>query len=129
MRKIRPKKDLWTEAVDAMNSKYHLTIDPAHLDRLTVLKEIETDAGKSKEFREGRLFKFTNHKGKEVLLGDVVDGIVTWVSKSVTIGDTIVQYDPVHAALLWAAVRLFSRYPYPFKSFLDAEMLIIFRFP
>ncbi|KAH6707883.1 hypothetical protein BKA61DRAFT_580388 [Leptodontidium sp. MPI-SDFR-AT-0119] len=98
-----PKKDLWTEAVDAMNSKYHLTIDPAHLDRLTVLKEIETDAGKSKEFREGRLFKFTNHKGKEVLLGDVVDGIVTWVSKSVTIGDTIVQYDPVHAALLWAA--------------------------
>lgn len=112
-----------------MNSKYHLTIDPAHLDRLTVLKEIETDAGKSKEFREGRLFKFTNHKGKEVLLGDVVDGIVTWVSKSVTIGDTIVQYDPVHAALLWAAVRLFSRYPYPFKSFLDAEMLIIFRFP
>lgn len=32
--------------------------------------------------------------------------IVTWVQKFIAIGDTIVTYDPGHAALPWAAVRL-----------------------
>ena len=31
--------------------------------------------------------------------------IVTWVQKFIAIGDTVVTYDPGHAALPWAAVR------------------------
>ncbi|PVH80192.1 hypothetical protein DL98DRAFT_208852 [Cadophora sp. DSE1049] len=33
--------------------------------------------------------------------------MVTWIEKIKGIGDTIVQYDPGHAALPWAAARLF----------------------
>ena len=44
-------------------------------------------------------------RGKEVVLRDVGMKILRWVDKFKQIGDTIVQYDPGHAALPWAAFR------------------------
>ena len=43
--------------------------------------------------------------GEEVVLRDVGMQILRWVDTFKEIGDTIVQYDPVHAALPWAGVR------------------------
>lgn len=36
---------------------------------------------------------------------DVLEKITGWVQRFVATGDTVVQYDPGHAALPWAAVR------------------------
>ena len=46
-------------------------------------------------------------KGEEVNLKDIGANIVCWLNKFVAIGDIIVQYDPVHTALPWAAFRFF----------------------
>ena len=40
-----------------------------------------------------------------VVLRDVFTKIATWIEKFVECGDSVVQYDPGHAALPWAAVR------------------------
>jgi hypothetical protein len=43
--------------------------------------------------------------GKEVGVRHVFEKILGWVQTFAAIGDTIVQYDPVHAALPWAGFR------------------------
>ena len=40
-----------------------------------------------------------------IVLRDVFTKIATWIQKFIQIGDTIMQYDPGHAALPWAAAR------------------------
>ena len=42
---------------------------------------------------------------KELDLRHVLDSIVSWVKKFISIGDVAVQYNPAHAALPWAALR------------------------
>ena len=44
-------------------------------------------------------------KGEEVVLRDVGIKILHWVDRFKQVGDTIVQYDPAHAALPWAGFR------------------------
>ena len=41
-----------------------------------------------------------------IILHEVFSNIAGWIEKFVAIGNTAVQYDPGHAALPWAAVRL-----------------------
>jgi hypothetical protein len=38
-------------------------------------------------------------------MGDITDRIISWIERFVKVGDTIVQYDPGHAGLPWAAVH------------------------
>ena len=53
---------------------------------------------------KGKLWK-VKFRGEEVVLRDVGTKILHWVDKFKQIGDTIVQYDPGHAALPWAGFR------------------------
>ena len=43
---------------------------------------------------------------KKLVLGKLFDRTVHWLQKFIAIGDVTVSYDPTHAALPWAAVRL-----------------------
>lgn len=54
---------------------------------------------------------FTNKEGKEVRVRDVVDKVSGWVDQFIRIGNAAVQYDPAHAALPWAEVRLLLQVP------------------
>ena len=40
-----------------------------------------------------------------MVLRDVADKVLVWIDKFKQIGDIVIQYDPVHAALPWAGVR------------------------
>jgi hypothetical protein len=48
-------------------------------------------------------WKLKVSSGKVVVLRDVLEKIAGWVDCFVVVGDTIIQYDPIHAALPWAA--------------------------
>jgi len=107
MRNRRPPQDLWAEALTTLNSTKHgLAIDSTRLDRLNVLKEVKGDVEKLKGHRKSLSTPFVDRSGKTVLVRDVLDKLTIWINKFIAIGDTIVQYDPGHAALPWAAVRL-----------------------
>ena len=49
---------------------------------------------------------------KVVVLRDVFAKISIWIQKFVQIFDQVVQYDPGHAALPWAAIRLLLQVPH-----------------
>ena len=54
--------------------------------------------------KKGEFWK-VKFRGEEVVLRDVGLKILHWVDTFKQIGDIIVQYDPVHAALPWAGFR------------------------
>ena len=53
---------------------------------------------------KGELWKI-KFRGEEIVLRDVGAKILHWVDNFKQIGDIIVQYDPMHAALPWAGFR------------------------
>ncbi|KAI0190179.1 hypothetical protein EV127DRAFT_389290 [Xylaria flabelliformis] len=44
--------------------------------------------------------------GRTIYIRDVLEKISVWVKKLIAIGDVVIQYDPRHTALPWAAMRL-----------------------
>jgi hypothetical protein len=42
---------------------------------------------------------------EKVILRDVFDKIIRWIDTFKQVGDLAVQYDPVHTALPWTAIR------------------------
>ncbi|KAA8894561.1 hypothetical protein FN846DRAFT_786170, partial [Sphaerosporella brunnea] len=56
------------------------------------------------EEKEGKSWKI-KFRGDEIVLRDVGMKILGWVDKFKDIGDIVVQFDPVHAALPWAGFR------------------------
>ena len=67
----------------------------------SVLKEAET---KKIECLRKR-WKFKRKNGDELILRDVFEKMANWVQKFKEVGDVAASFDPVHAALPWAAVR------------------------
>lgn len=53
---------------------------------------------------ENNFCKF-NLLGKEIILRDVAEKVISFLHKFKEVGDIAVQFDPVHAALPWAGVR------------------------
>jgi ankyrin repeat domain-containing protein 50 len=56
--------------------------------------------------------------GKDVILRDVAGKMIFWLNKFKDIGDIAVNFDPIHASLPWAGVRLLLqvRYVYLMES-------------
>ena len=53
----------------------------------------------------GKRWKYKRN-GKEVVLREVFDETAGYINKSKDTANVVVRYDPVHAALPWAGVRL-----------------------
>jgi hypothetical protein len=96
-------RNFWREAVEMLPKGYK------------VPKEWETI-----KFDEGEIVAIVNAKmeectgdqwkfkirGKEVVVRDLFEKTLGWVQKFAAVGDTAAQFDPVNAALPWAAFRL-----------------------
>ena len=53
--------------------------------------------------------------GEIVILRELFRKVVKWLQRFKKIGDIVVQYDPVHAALPWAGVRFLLEVSYHWK--------------
>lgn len=71
-----------------------------------VLKDVVNLAEDKKEQCIRKRWTIKKRKGGTLILRDVFEKIAVWAQKFREIGDIAVQYDPVHAALPWAGVRL-----------------------
>jgi hypothetical protein len=51
-------------------------------------------------------WKYTRKSGETVIVRDLFEKFVRWIDMFKEIGDVAIQYDPAHAALPWAGIRL-----------------------
>jgi len=71
-----------------------------------VLDEILNVVNEKRRVCEEKQWKFTTRNGDVVVIRDLLNNVVKWVKRFQEAGDVIVQYDPTHAALPWAGVRI-----------------------
>ncbi|KAF8417576.1 hypothetical protein EV426DRAFT_699665 [Tirmania nivea] len=94
--------DLWTKAYDKLpeDLKQHLGLN----DKLQTLQDLLQTASQAKGAKMAKRLKF-KLGDKEFDVQEAADRLFGWITKFKEVGDIVVQYDPVHAALPWAGVR------------------------
>ncbi|KAL1634866.1 hypothetical protein SLS58_010495 [Diplodia intermedia] len=96
------EENLWNQAKDTLDrsEKDALAKFPSS-ERGEQLGEILRLVESKKNDYESRATKFQNDK-----LRDIYGNIALWVKRFESVGNVVASYDPVHAALPWAGVRL-----------------------
>ena len=101
-------KDLWASALEKLpeSHRQQLAFYDGQ-DRLEVLSDLHmlTESAKERCIKKRWRFSRPGRKGETVVLRDIFNKMVIWINMFKQIGDTVVQYDPGHAALPWAGVR------------------------
>lgn len=107
------RHNLWEEAVK--------TIDANWREQLTALtdlscgpNELLEELARQQKLCRAREWKCYNLNGQKVHVREMLEKVAFWLEKAQQVGDAIVQYDPVHAALPWAGARfllMVSRVP------------------
>ncbi|KAH6710655.1 hypothetical protein BKA61DRAFT_578491 [Leptodontidium sp. MPI-SDFR-AT-0119] len=103
-----PMNDLWGKAIGNLKPADQIAIrqTSTSTDRLQVLQDVLVLARTSEQTSLQKRWMWKNRKGEVIVVRDLFAKMTTWMEKVKSIGDTIVQYDPGHAALPWAAARL-----------------------
>lgn len=83
-----------------------MSFDLGRTDRRVVLEEVLSEVLRREQICKDKRWKWKNRKGETIIVRDVFAKMVKWINKFKEIGDMVTQYDPGHAALPWAAVRL-----------------------
>jgi predicted nicotinamide N-methyase len=97
---------LWLEAWELLEKKDRDLIPRDHAENpQSVLDYVEAEEKRAK----GKAIKLPN--GEVFFVHDVLKKTASWIKKFIEVGDTIVQYDPGHAALPWAALRFILQVP------------------
>ena len=103
---------LWDKAVDSLKDKDKDNVDFQRTDKHAILVDILEEVRKKKRLCIERRLKYKRSNGESVVLYDVYEKMMKWVTKFKEVGDIAIQYDPGHAALPWAAIRFFLQVRY-----------------
>ncbi|KAF8534011.1 hypothetical protein BDD12DRAFT_897231 [Trichophaea hybrida] len=98
---------LWIQAFNQLSPAERKKLDPVVLnpdrhDTASVVDSIRTQLKQAMGSNRDRAWKI-KWRGEDIVLRDIVMKTLQWVDKFKPIVDKIVQYDPVHTALPWAA--------------------------
>ncbi|KAI0903434.1 hypothetical protein F4823DRAFT_568697 [Ustulina deusta] len=94
---------------------------PAHnvVDKMIVLATEKQRRCEESGWKTVRLGEY------EISLADMASRTIIWLNKFKEIGDIVVQYDPTHAALPWAAVRFILQAVVMTKEQMAASLAIL----
>ena len=101
-------KDLWASALEDLTESDRQQLNFYNgKDKLTILSELQvlTESAKEQCVKKRWRFSRPGRNGETVVLRDIFTKMVVWIERFKQVGDTVVQYDPGHAALPWAGVR------------------------
>ena len=100
-------KNLWASALENLAQSDRQQLDYDGQDRLDILSNLQvlTERAKEQCIKKRWRLQIPGRNGETVVLRDIFTKMVVWIDTFKKIGDTVVQYDPGHAALPWAGVR------------------------
>ncbi|KAF7889956.1 uncharacterized protein EAF02_002371 [Botrytis sinoallii] len=98
-------EDLWNEALKQVQFTNISALVAAGLERRQILVEILDLVQKQELKAQERKWKWKKKNGQVIIIRDIFVKLAIWIEKFKSIGDIVVQYDPIHASLPWAAVR------------------------
>jgi ankyrin repeat domain-containing protein 50 len=106
-----PNRDLWLDALQTLTEAEQNAVrniqpmGPARRHWSETLEELVWLTKEKQQECENGSYEY-KFQGKKLILRDVAEKIVYWLSKFKDIGDIAVNFEPVHASLPWAGIRL-----------------------
>ncbi|RSL80990.1 hypothetical protein CEP52_017293 [Fusarium oligoseptatum] len=97
--------DLWSAAIRTLGDELTSQIDFAQDSKKKTLDELLAVTEQARKRLVDKSWSFKRKSGEVVFVRDLLAKAAKWVNHFKAVGDTVVQYDPVHAALPWAGVR------------------------
>ncbi|KAF3915464.1 hypothetical protein ABW21_db0201142 [Orbilia brochopaga] len=98
------KPSLWDAALLKLPQEDRDKLQSQGDNHLNILNAVLTATEDAKAVARDGAWKI-KWRGEDIVIRDVTEKIIVWIKKFKEVGDTIVQYDPGHAALPWAGVR------------------------
>lgn len=117
----RAAENLWHKAFGNLNDEDKRTIDPLHTNKIDILKDVLEAVEKKKLLCLQKRWKYTRRNGEVIILRDLLEKVVVWVNKFKQVVDVAIQYDPLHAALPWVAIRFLLQVINPFITWSDSD--------
>ena len=99
--------DLWACAAAKLSPEDRLNINFSCPEKLIILSDLLELTEKSRQACINKRWRYTRKSGETVIFADLFAKVIKWIDLFKGVGDTVAQYDPVHAALPWAGVRFF----------------------
>ncbi|KAF4832769.1 hypothetical protein CGCTS75_v004426 [Colletotrichum tropicale] len=98
--------NLWDVARKRLTNTEEAQLAKAAVDNNTLSQQLlELVQVKQQQYMDRR-WKFRRPNGEVVVIRDVFEKVVRWLQRFKEVGDVATQYDPAHAALPWAGVRM-----------------------
>ena len=101
----RSGEDIWALAVSKLSQDEQQAIGTIHGRKLEAVANLLVIVKESERICISKQWRYKRKSGEVVILRDLFGKLVKWIQRFKDIGDTAIQYDPVHAALPWAGVR------------------------
>ncbi|KAL6366068.1 hypothetical protein LRP88_00164 [Fusarium phalaenopsidis] len=109
--------DLWSAAIRTLGDELTSQIDFAQDSKKKTLDELLAVTEQERKRLVDKSWSFKRKNGKVVFVRDLLAKAAKWVNHFKAVGDTVVQYDPVYAALPWAGVRFLLNVSDALRSF------------
>ena len=100
-----PRELLWQQAFARVEPHVQATLVDAKTSKRDVVAALMKTVEEKRTWSIRRQWKFKTPNGRVIILRDVLEKIAKWLDRFKGAVDAAVQYDPVHAALPWAAIR------------------------
>ena len=100
----RQPEKLWEKAFAGLKDEDKPPTDPHQLDKGAFLEDLARVIQDKRKKSVDKEWKFSRTDGV-VSVREIFGKMVYWINKFKEAGDVASQYDPLHAALPWAAVR------------------------
>lgn len=98
--------NLWDIARKRLTNTEEAQLTKAAVDNNPLSQQLlELVQGKQQKCMD-RKWKFRRSNGEVVVIRDVFEKVVRWLQRFKEVGDVATQYDPAHAAIPWAGVRM-----------------------
>jgi hypothetical protein len=98
---------LWEAAFNALSAEDKKDLEFARAEkRLQPSDIVQVVERRKQDCVEKQWVLYTNKAGDKVPVRDVLAKVVDWIEKFKGVADTVVQFDPGHAAIPWAVVKM-----------------------
>ncbi|TGO52644.1 hypothetical protein BCON_0137g00040 [Botryotinia convoluta] len=100
----KQSEDLWNEALTQVQFTNTSALAAAGLERRQLLVEILDLVQKQELKAQERRWKWKKKNGQVIIIRDIFVKLAIWMERFESVGDILVQYDPIHASLPWVVV-------------------------
>ena len=98
-------EDGWKQACEALHPEDKKLVLSLQARSSDCLDDVFKEARSKRDLAISKRWKITKANGNIIVLRDVFEKILSWVSRYTQVVDILANADPVHAGLPWGACR------------------------